>query len=91
MVISPNPSLYNRELSVTPQVGGPGKHFIPAVKVLGSMYAAGSRPLRPECQDCLPGLGKVWKPVPVGRNLRKVAVKRVIQMENIFAVGRGSN
>lgn len=48
------------------------------MKVLGSVYTAGSRVLRTEGQDCLSGLRKVWKPVPIARNRRKVAFKSVI-------------
>ena len=85
-MISPNPSLYNRELSVPPQVSLSGKHLIPAMEVLSSADAAGGRVLCSERQNCLSGLGKVWEPVPVGWNRREVAFENVIQTENVLPV-----
>ena len=48
------------------------------MEVLRSLDVSMSRILRSQRQDGLPGLGKVWKPIPVGGNHRKVTRESLI-------------
>lgn len=47
--------------------------------------------LRTQRQNGLPGLSKVWKPIPLAWNHREVTRKGVIKVKDVFPAGKVRN